>query len=52
MALVRAAPATWMYYALSEEVQPLGPPKSQSGKLATIFKLPHYRAIVSLAIPW
>ena len=28
--------------ALLVEVQPLTPPKSRSGKLATIFKLAHY----------
>ena len=35
--------STWPDHALLVEVQPLTPPKSRSGKLATIFKLTHYR---------
>jgi hypothetical protein len=35
--------ATWPCNALLVEVQPLTPPKSRSRKLATIFKLSHYR---------
>ena len=38
---------TWMYYARLVEVQPLTPPKSKSGRLATIFKLTHSRAAQS-----
>ncbi len=41
--------ATWPYYALLVEVQPLTPPKSRSRKLATIFKLTHYRLAFSIA---
>jgi hypothetical protein len=31
--------------ALLVQVQPLTPPTSESGKLATIFKLTHYRKV-------
>jgi hypothetical protein len=34
--------STWTYYALFVEVQPLGPLKSASRKLAETFKLTHY----------